>query len=361
MSSDIFKKIKTSNLKTIKEAFLTENKKEKDEFGAYLSFYGAKRGKKEIFDFLFNNNVPIRGSDNEKNTILFYAIKGNNLHIIKQILTKNIKLDQTNKFGAGAILYINKYTKIEIIEYLISKGLDINQKFTVNFSKNKIYQRNLLFYAIKYNHFSLIKFLVKNKVNFSTSLDCNNQKYKMFYFILYYGNIKTIQFFIEQGINQKLNKENIKKLVKRCIETSNLDVLKILLEINKDIMDFHYGKNNRYTTLNYAIHLNQFKIVNFLLKTYPNIIKIDEYYFKPIHYAVKSANKSIFRLFKDDVNAIIDPSITCLELACKLPQNKNKQEIINEILENKNFDFTFEFYFENEGIDFSEEISTITT
>jgi ankyrin repeat protein len=360
MEKNIFELIKTSNLNQIKKVFNPEYRKNKDDNGVYLTFYAALRGKLDIFEYLLSQNVPVKGSDNSKNTILFYAIKGNNLDIIKLIIEKNINIEQLNKIGASAVCYVDKSTDPKIIEYLIKNGLDINKKYKIIQKKEKKYyiERNLLFYAIKQQNFKIIELLTTKKVNFSTSLfnENENTKTKMFYYILYYGNLKIVKYFIDANIKTKLPKDDIKKIINKYIDNDDVLLLKFILnDLEYDSNELKFGPNNRYDILTYSIINKRLKIVKLLLDKGIENNYIDEYYYKPINYSVKYSEIEILKLLENtDLNYIIYPEETLLEMASQ----NNDKEIIKYLLYNDNLDFNFEFKYDVE-LDFDDEISCV--
>jgi len=359
-SIDIFDLVKNSSLAKIKKNFNLKLKKEKDENEAYLTFYAALRGNLDIFKYLLSQKVPIRGSDREKNTILFYAIKGNNTDIVKLILEQSINVNQLNKFGAGVACYLDKETKVEIIELFIKSGLNINTKYKIYYNNQKKFytERTILLFALKAKNTKIIKLLVDKRVNFSTSLlmQEKNIKKKMFYYILYYSDISIVRYFIKNGINTKVNKNDIKSLANLYLKNNNLDLMKLILnELNHEIKDFKFGKDNRYNALTYSIKNNSSDVTKLLVELGFDNDSVDDYLYKPICYAVKHNEiKTVELLSSDNLNYVVDPCYTLLEMAS---ENKNKN-MVKYILNNSKFDAKQEFNTEVQ-LDFGPEISIV--
>ena len=358
--NEIFNLVKDSNLSKIKKVFDSKLRKEKDENEAYLTFYAAFRGKLDIFEYLLSQKVPIRGSDKEKNTILFYAIKGNNLEIVKLILEQNINVSQLNKFGASAACYLEKDTKREIIELLIKSGLNINTKYKVFYNnQRKFYtERTILLFSLKAQNKDVISLLIEKRVNFSTSLVSQETgiKKKMIFYILYYGNLRIVRHFLESGINTKLNKLDIRIIVNSYIKTGKFDLLKLILhELKYKIEDFKFGKDNRYNALTYSIKNNRENITKLLVDYGFDDDEVDDYFYKPICYAVKHNELNTVSLLSGgNLNYVVDPCYTLLEMAS---ENENKK-MVKYLLDNTKFDAKKEFDTEV-NLDFGPEISVV--
>ena len=130
-------------IKYIRTTNLLENKnsiKEKvDFFENQDTLYATKEIKKNILVFIENNdisslkktllnlnNINFTYKSKKLNTPLFYAIKSNNLEIIKLFIKKGAMVNYKNIDRVTPLHYAVIYSSLDVVKYLISKRAKIN-------------------------------------------------------------------------------------------------------------------------------------------------------------------------------------------------------------------------------------------
>jgi len=109
-----------------------------------------------MINFLLENGADINKLDGYGNSLLFSAIKNNNIKLIKFLLKKNANINFQNKYTTPLMLAI-KMKNIELVKILLKNGANINFQ-----------DKNLntpLILAIKMKNIELVKILLKNNAD----------------------------------------------------------------------------------------------------------------------------------------------------------------------------------------------------
>ncbi|MFE1242863.1 ankyrin repeat domain-containing protein [Fictibacillus sp. NPDC058756] len=90
-------------------------------------FYAAKTGDFLLIDTLLNLGISIHTQDLKGNTALFMAVKHGKFNMMLYLLRAGAKLEHVNLNNENVIIQgIKSCRKIEIIRYLLDRGLDVN-------------------------------------------------------------------------------------------------------------------------------------------------------------------------------------------------------------------------------------------
>jgi ankyrin repeat protein len=203
----------------------------RDDSNNYLIQFIILYNKYDFIDIFVEKKCKIDIIDNDGKTIMFYAIKYNYYKLVEKLLNIEyigfpiIDLKDKNKFYP--IHYAILFNNIKILELLLEKGTDINQKDGNG--------NTPLMTSIKLKNNKISKFLIENK--------------KI--------NINMINNIGETALHIACNYEQ--------------DTIVDLLINQKDIDTNVQDLQNKYTPLMYGVSLNNFMITQMLI----NHIKIN--------------------------------------------------------------------------------------
>jgi len=364
MKKNIFELVKEGEIAEIREA-VENNKallKEKDFNKKNLIMFAAQRGDEEIFNYLLKEKAPFKGSDNEKNTSLHYAMKGNNFNIIKTLIDKKIKVEQVNKKNEPAIISINKDTTPEIMELFLKKH-DLNEIYETEY-----YKGNILYFVAMKGNVKLLEFI------FDKGIKIGENNY--IYISLKNGNVENAEFLFSKGIVADLTEQeliniissnNNLNIVKFLVEKLNMDMskntiidsfdelnilqhyineyylpddkkLEIVVYLIEHGADINYLDHGKRDAMYYALKNNNLEIAEILLKKgasyeiFSNyLIKFDDYYYDNLRRDIKlSTIKFVLKkLKKEDLQKVTE---TLNKVIMKKP------ELIDNFIKYSNFD-----------------------
>ncbi|ORY20255.1 ankyrin [Neocallimastix californiae] len=224
------------------EMKLIINEKDKEEFDFFLMKNDIKNFIKEKYYEYDEYNYE---NDNKNLDLdLINACKNNCIEEVKNLITRGAKTNISNSTGNSPLNILCKLksdNSLEIIEYLIENGADINYK-----DKNDM---SLILTACYFNKLSIIKYLItNNKADINTK---NNNNDTLLIISVYFNNEKIIKYLIENKADFHLKNKNgynvrtiVRNLKLEKIEKyfEKLDYLKIK---NESLNDFKNNNNDR--------------------------------------------------------------------------------------------------------------------
>lgn len=131
------------------------------------------------------------------------AIKSNDICKVKQLMdTNNEVLNVVTPFGTWLHVAAKK-GRFEIVEYLISRGIDINMK-------GDIFDASALKLAAGAGHLKIVEYLIRHGAELDISLAQRNPLFGA----IYGGHKEVVEFLVEQGIDIliKYTGENINSM-----------------------------------------------------------------------------------------------------------------------------------------------------
>ncbi len=174
----------------------------------------------------------------KKEKLLFDAIESNNINDVKKalkkgFLSKPVNLNTFNSDGMAPIHLAIKKGAIEITEFLIKNGADVNLK-------NK-YKRTPLMLAGINGHVKLMKLLINNNANINETTDEGET-------VLHLSNLEIlpVKILLDLGMNVNI-KDNYGRTA--LIGASNKTVIQMLVDKGADI---NIKSNKGVTPLMYA-------------------------------------------------------------------------------------------------------------
>lgn len=226
-------------------------------------FYSCINNSTSCLKYLYKN-ITITIDDTDKDRIIIDSISNCSVFIVKILENKGWNFD-------NCLSYASKEGNLDIVKYLLSKGIDMNDEYNGNnFS---------LYYACRYGHAKIVKILIENNANI-------NYDEPLIDVACAEGFEDIVKILIKNGAN-------ITGCLKYACMGGNLNLVKYLVEQEKMNV-------NEEGTLQYACRFNHIDIVEYLIK---NNASIDDSHV--MLTACKYGHNDIVRLLIDnggDVN-----------------------------------------------------------
>ena len=307
------------------------------------------------------------------NTQLFEYINKQDWANIKKIIEENKDIDlnirdDSNNYLIQFIILYNKYDLIDLF---------VEKKCKIDIINNE--GKTLLYYGIKYNYYKLVEKLLDINYTGFPILDLKDKnKFYPIHYAIMDNNIKILELLLKKGsdINQKDGngntplilsiKSKFNKISKFLLENKNINInitnnigetalhvacnyeqesiIEILLD-NKEIDINIQDTENKYTSLMYAVSLNNFNITQMLINN-PNINLLyqDITGNTAFHYGIiQEVNEDLIKLLDDKIeNKKENDHIYNLT-------NLNGNTILHLLLE-KNIQINLKKYIENTNL-----------
>lgn len=210
-----------------------------------------------ILESIEKINVNMTDSDNE--SLLHYTVKFDCIEVSRILLSHNANVDIKNSNGDTPLMLASKMGKENFIKLFLRFNANINNKN--DFGETPM-------------HMSILN-----------------------------GNMDIIKFFINEKADTKALTYSNRNIAHYAVKSGKLDVLKYIVDkINFDVncMD---GSGN--TLLHYAIYINNYEMVDFLIKRNACIHIRNIQNETPLFIAVQKSSISIID-YLIDLGAIID-------------------------------------------------------
>jgi len=327
------------------------NINESDYYGYTLLHYAILKNDIELMNHLINKSI--KDDSNNKNnyikshSVFDIAIKIKNKEAISILLDndhENQLIHIKNRQQESPIITLinmdcySVEEKLDLIEKLISKGVDIN---TID-----LYGKTAVIYAIEKRLLPVVKLLLDNGAlifkndehsNYYVSLmniidicqpnvfeymlnNCNLKNYMIDIIeeIIKKDRQDLLKIIIPKYTGNYLTNENNNSILKMAIDSKKISILKYLIENGIDI------GNVDNTTLKKIITLDWFDIVKLLIPKYIDINIQDDYGNSPLIYALYCKNE---RIIKYLINSGADINLL-----------NHRIEIIKPIISDNNID-----------------------
>ena len=227
----------TIYLKILKEAGADLN--EKNDYGVSPLMSAVSYNPNiEITNYLIENGADIADYDNNGNNVLMYSVINPNLEIFKRFVELGADVHIKTKDEQENILFIalKNGANLEKVEYILSLGIDINEKSQRGYTA--------INYAANYNPYvEVLDYLIKKgaDVNFAPDYDPNKN---LLFNAAVNKNSDIVKYLIYKGLYVKARSRDGKTPLLVAATNSNLDVLYTLIQAGADINDVDNDHNN---------------------------------------------------------------------------------------------------------------------
>lgn len=229
----------------------------------------AESGRMDIVELLVKKGADTNVADQNGSTILINACEGGWIDIVKFLVNNGANVHATDNNGNNALMRIfrkhnnqplNKKIFFEIVQFLIEKGVNVNDKNIVGISP--------LMHACSMDDLNVIEFLLNKDANINDKDKSGNTPFMR---ACERGNLNILEFLIKNGadINAK-NEMGISALFNVCATMGiytpiekRLSILEFLLNNGANI---NIQTNHGFTPLAAAYHHDELKIAEFLIK-----------------------------------------------------------------------------------------------
>ena len=250
METKIFNLIKMHKYKEVEEILFSgkiENFNFHDENNNYLIHYLIDYHQIEIINKLLNKKVlNLDVTNNEGRNILFLSIKYNNIEFIESLLKYNklniglSLIDNKDKLGYTPLHYAIKLNNLDVIKLLLDFGGDITIKDNEN--------NNILQFSLINKKTKLFIYLLNNIPNLNIN---SNAKQSLLHLAISNQNIEIIDILLNKNININAKESDFgASTLQYAIVINNFEICKKL--INKNI-DINLQDYNGYTALMQSI------------------------------------------------------------------------------------------------------------
>lgn len=301
--------------------------KDTDNQGRSVLDYAAKRGNIKIIDFLRNKNIP------HTSNFLIFASQGarkhnNTIEVFEYAIEKlKISVNSVDNKGKNALHHIvNKSNQSEIISYLLSMQINVNQEdsngntpFILSASnKNSDVFKQLFPYISNINH-------------------SNKKGQNSLHFALLNGSSETAEFLLENGATPQSEDKNGNNLAYYWIESfeendKNFRNKQELLEKYK--VNFSKNQQENNTILHLAVLKNNLELLKSLEKFKININQQNNEGETALHKASMIAHNDLILKYLTSKGANKKLKTNYGETAFDLAKE-------NEILQAKNISINF--------------------
>ena len=301
-------------------------------------------------DFLINNGADIFERDSEGNDALLLAMNKPNEEIIKLLIKKGADIHTKNRIGANILMNavknsannemlsllfalkgenddkeeLNIDNNIDIIKYLISLGIDVNEKDAVG--------HPAITYAAFYNPDPRnLDLLIQNGADINYSTD--KKENLLIIAARNNRNEKVIEYLLDKGFDKNYVTSEGETPILAASQNSNLVVLKKLIEkgANLEAID-----NNKRNALFIAALCNPNpEVVSFIIDKGIPVNYRDPIGNTAVLYAAQNYNENVIKtLVKKgaDLQAVNENGFTALMSA--MSAGNNNVEVVKYLIEN---------------------------
>lgn len=301
---ELFELLKTGSLDDIKTLIDTDPTlvKSKDDNKKTVVFYAIEQNNIELLNYLISKKASVKGSDKSKKNGLHYAVVANNPEIVKLLITKKVNVNQCEKDGRPPIDMITNETKPEIIKLLLDGGQSIDQRYKKRYRnphspdsrEKKMLDRTPLIAAIIAQNSEAVKVMLQKEPEMDLILDQDNlwnqgmvDQYEFGYYPFYYGTLEIANQLIAAKMPLKIELKNKRLIIEELIRKNDLPLFKRFIEtFNVDINTW-VSAWERQTMLTRATEFDRIEFVQYLVENGANLTLRHESDHAPIHAAMK--------------------------------------------------------------------------
>ena len=246
-------------------------------------FQACKKGKLTNVQYLIEklNHDPNKKDDNDK-TVLYYAYEEDNLPIVEYLISKGANIEVKDKDGATPLHYSCINGHLQITAYLISKGIIIEEKDHIG--------RTPLHLACSKGHFSIVEYLISKGANIEVR---DNNCMSPLHFACKNGHIQIVEYLISKGTNLEAKDKNEKTPLHYVCENGHLPVVEFLISSGANIEAKNSSPN--WSALHFASNYGRYDIVKYLISKNADKNAKDKHGKTPYYYAWNDEIRNILK------------------------------------------------------------------
>ena len=224
-------------LKILKEAGADLN--ESNDYGVTpLMSACSYNPNSEIFDFLIKNGADLSAHDNHGCDVLMYSMINKNLEITKRLIELGADIHSKRPENNENLLMmaLRHGANLEKIEYLLSLGIDINEKSSYGFTA--------IYYAASYNPYvEVLDYLIKKGADINHAPDYAPNT-NLLIAAAENKNVEIIKYLIDKGLDINARSRTGNTPLLEAASNPNLEVFYSLLRLGADVKAVDYNNNN---------------------------------------------------------------------------------------------------------------------
>lgn len=334
--------------------------------GRTYIFWGAYKGNIELMEYLLKQGAKTDITDDKGNTILNFAAStgqqntkvydiclanGNNLEkdlnsdganalllvapyiknnsLLEYFTSKELDINSTDKLGNGIFNYAAKSGNINLLESLISKG--------VNYKSLNKENGNAMLFAAKgtrgnRNGIEIYEFLEKQGINPNVITSSGTTP---LHILARNGKIEVISYFLEKEVNANQADADGNTAFILASSANDLAIVKVL---HTKIKDINTTNKKGQSALTMAVENNSLEVISFLIKNRANINIVDSKGNTLMYYLIESYSPRSVNEFQSKLSVLSDNGVkinttqadgnTLFHLAVE-KQDVNLLELIN--------------------------------
>lgn len=241
-----------------------------------------------------NEDFDVNISDNTGNYLIHYLILFNQKKALSLIISRGARVDVVDNDKRSIIYYAIKYPWEDILELLLNFN-----KITIGIPLvdiKDISGNTPLHYSIEFNNLYATKKLLDNEANPEAK---NKKGISCLHMAVELGNIEILRLLLNKNINIDITDFRGETLLHYAIKNKKYNILNLLLKEGIDVN--LYDNINHFTALNYAINLADDKLIDMLIKTKKINFKHQDFYGNNyIHQAINETSiKTLFKIIKE--------------------------------------------------------------
>lgn len=325
MRGDFLEYCSDGNLKAVIEILPEiENINERNRQGYNALMYALKNKRTSVIKYLLKKRAKVENITAGDGYTMFMGVCYNGLSEYVTYLVEESGSDIFAKDSNNTtpLLYASKGGSLEIVQYLIKNGADIN-----DITKRG---KDCLVYAVDYLNYDVIDFLLNYGV-LKKSKNIHAHKFALM-IAAAKGNVNIIKLFIEHKVNLNVSDEQGKTPLMISLNTRDLEVVKLFLEngVNVNAKD-----NEGKTALMICCAIGIQEIIKCLIEYNANVDSIDNKSGNMLLYAIEGGCleyvKTFHKKYNQDINSRYeDDNTNTLMIAC----NGGYFEIVRYLVEN---------------------------
>jgi ankyrin repeat protein len=234
------------------------NKKDPDNESPL--FIAVKKNKKEIVEYLLSNGAKVDDINGALgSTALYQSCLDGTLDITKVLVDAGATINFKSPSGTSPFYNAIFNKHLPVIEYLISKGVNVDEKIGKN-------EHTGLFKACEDGSLDIAKVLVDAGANINFK---SKERYTPLFFAVQYNRKPIVEYLVSKGvkIDEKNGQLEHTAMIKAC-EDGSLDIVKVLVDAGANI---NLKSKGEFSPLLYAVENKRKPIVEYLVSKGVNI------------------------------------------------------------------------------------------
>lgn len=281
----LHKAILANNIETTK--LLLQNQplliNEQDLNGNTALHYAAHLGSPELVKILLEYGGDNGKQNNLGQTPLLLSIHANNIKITKVLLEKKPNyIDKIDQDGFTILHYAIQLNKYELIELLFEYKASCSIKTKAG--------NTPLHLSVKERNLEATKLLLEKQSHLVN--EQNQGGYTPLHFAALYGTTQLIELLLEVKVENKKSIQG-QTTLHLAVRTKNREITELLLRRLKALVDEQ--DKDGYTALHHAVYLNQYKLVEILLKNNANISIRNKFDQTPLDIAISQGHVEVVK------------------------------------------------------------------